>query len=149
MAMEAALTLGDRGRASRFGERFRRLVEWTWDMECGGLADAPCRMGPSAEGPAGKRPGLKTMWAQSELVTGCLLDADLLGREWALEWYARGREYLMDVFAGPGGYWIQSVDREGKPVHRPGFSAHRKENFHHPRCLMMNLQSLERLLAPE
>jgi hypothetical protein len=45
------------------------------------------------------------------------------------------------------GVWRQAVDRSGKDVKRVGVSSKRKGNFHQPRCLMMNILSLDRMIA--
>ena len=45
------------------------------------------------------------------------------------------------------GVWRQAVDRRGKDLKRVGISTKRKGNFHQPRMLMLNLLSLERMIA--
>jgi hypothetical protein len=44
------------------------------------------------------------------------------------------------------GVWRQAVDRRGSGKQRPGISPYRKGNFHQPRCLMLNLLDVERLI---
>jgi hypothetical protein len=44
------------------------------------------------------------------------------------------------------GVWRQAVDRYGKDLQKDGVSSKRKGNFHRPRCLMMNLLSLQRMM---
>ena len=70
------------------------------------------------------------------------------GEVWAKEWYERTRDYLLRTMANTGhGVWRQAVDRRGNDLKRVGVSEKRKGNFHQPRCLMMNLQSLDRMIS--
>jgi len=103
------------------------------------------------------------VWILSRLLT-CHEDARLeqlqrqhvdmiMRRFWNPE-YGIANEYLhhdysriLKTMANTGhGVWRQAVDRRGKDLKRVGISTKRKGNFHQPRCLMLNLLSLERMI---
>ena len=63
-----------------------------------------------------------------------------------MEWFERTWTYIQDKMTTDYGVWVQAVNRQGKPVDRPGISPFRKGNFHQPRCLMMNLVELESMI---
>ena len=147
MAMEAAQRMGDAARAQRFQERFRRLVEMSWDPLFGGVGDTDYRVFARDGLPAGPEWSIKTMWAQTEVMVGAMKIFESSGEEWAAEWYERARAFLLRTMTTPYGVWRQAVDREGNEIHRAGISPYRKGNFHQPRCLMFNLLSLDRMSA--
>ena len=69
------------------------------------------------------------------------------GEVWAKEWYERVRAFTLRTMANTGhGVWRQAVDRFEDDIQRVGVSSKRKGNFHQPRCLMMNILSLQRMI---
>lgn len=127
--------------------RVRRFLEMAWDYVYGGCGDENFyvldipghRLGPSYD--------VKTMWAECEILIACLTVLEYTGDIWAKEWYERIREFTLRTIANTGiGVWRQAVDRYGENLVREGISPFRKCNFHQPRCLMLNLLSLERMI---
>jgi mannose/cellobiose epimerase-like protein (N-acyl-D-glucosamine 2-epimerase family) len=150
MAMAAAAQLGDEERVALFRDRLRRLIEMSWDHVFGGIGDTDYRVfgnTPGANGLVGADFSIKAMWAQTEVVIGTLRVFADTGESWALDWYERSWEYVQRTMRTDIGVWRQAVDRFGEGMHRPGISRYRKGNFHQPRCLMMNLLQLERMIA--
>jgi mannose/cellobiose epimerase-like protein (N-acyl-D-glucosamine 2-epimerase family) len=146
MAMDAAARFGDENGVELFRNRMRRLIEMTWDHVFGGIGDTDFHVFASQEHPAGPEFGIKTMWAQAEVLVGTLKVYADTRDSWALDWYERTWEYIQRTMRTDYGVWRQAVDRIGKPLERPGISPYRKGNFHQPRCLMMNLLDVEKIV---
>jgi hypothetical protein len=121
---------------------FKRHLEVAWDDVYGGVF----RNLQNAE----KNIWLvdKVLWAQEEVLIGTMMILERTGAEWAIEWFDRMYGYLMEKYplqrhGSP--LWMYASDR------RASFEAFQKmpkrvENFHHPRHLMLNLLSLERMI---
>jgi len=56
-------------------------------------------------------------------------------------------DYLNTVADNDIGVWDQAVDRLGNKIPRKEYHPKRKGNFHQPRHMMLNIESLERMLA--
>jgi N-acylglucosamine 2-epimerase len=72
------------------------------------------------------------------------------GEAWAKEWCERTREFTLQTMTTESdGVWRQAVDRtENNHVRREvGTSENRRDNYHPARYLMLNLLSLNRMLA--
>lgn len=88
----------------------------------------------------------KVLWAQEEVLIGSLLVYEHTGAPWGAEMFSK---MYSDVRAKyplrPHGYslWITNADR--KVTFEP--HATRVENYHHPRHVMLNLLSLDRMIA--
>lgn len=139
MTMVEALRRQDRALFELGAARFRRHVEVAWDDVYGGLFR-------SLRVKTNYFELDKVLWLQEEGLIGCLLLMEHTEDEWAWEWFAR-------IFA-----WIEdkcALRHHGHPLYQVGgdrqmsFGPHanRKENYHHPRCVMRCLQGLERLIA--
>jgi mannose/cellobiose epimerase-like protein (N-acyl-D-glucosamine 2-epimerase family) len=88
------------------------------------------------------------MWAQCEAMVACMMILEHTGEAWAREHYEHVREFTLRTMPCPEhGVWRQAVDGFGMDVQRAGVSAKRKDNFHQVRYLMLNLLTLERMLA--
>ena len=147
MAMAAASQLGDEEMEVLFRNRMRRLIEMSWDYIYGGIGDTNYRVFGTETQPIGPDFSIKAMWAQTEVLVGTLRAYADTGEPWALDWYERMWAYVQRTMPTNHGVWRQAVDRFGEHMDRPGISTYRKGNFHQPRCLMMNLVQLERLIA--
>jgi len=124
---------------------FRRHVEVAWDDVYGGVF----RNLQNVE----KNIWLvdKVLWAQEEVLIGSMFILEQTGAEWATEMFDRMYSYVREKYplkrhGSP--LWMYASDR------RASFEAFMKmpkrvENFHHPRHLMLNLLSLERMMKPE
>jgi N-acylglucosamine 2-epimerase len=148
IVMAEALRQGNRSLFDEAAGRVCRFLELCWDNECGGWADGNYHLFATDKHPAGPEYGVKTMWAQCEAMVACLMILEHTGADWAREWYERLRAYTLKVMPVPGhGVWRQAVDRSGKDLKRVGVSTNRKDNFHQARYLMLNLLSLNRMIA--
>jgi len=90
----------------------------------------------------------KVLWAQEEVLIGTLFALEHSGALWARDWFARTLSYVEEKFqlkkhGSP--IWMYAGNRK---VEFEEFKtrAKRVENFHHPRHLMLNLLSLERMI---
>ena len=90
----------------------------------------------------------KVLWLQEEVLIGCLMIIERTGDPWAIEMFDRTYKYVRDKYplkAHGSPLWMYASDRR---VTYEAFSRMPKriENYHHPRHLMLNLLSLERML---
>ena len=86
----------------------------------------------------------KVLWAQEEVLIGSLLIFEQLGFDWASDIYMEMYDYVYDhypLYDRGIPLWIFSADRKVTFEEK----AERIEHFHHPRHLMLNLLTLERL----
>ncbi len=127
--------------------RIRHLIEMCWDHIYDGWFSGSFHVHGDEIHPPGPDYGMKIMWAHTELLIACLTILEYTGEVWAKEWYERVREYVLRTMTTDYGIWLQAVDRYGKNVKRPGISIYRRGNFHQPRCQMMNMLSLQRMIA--
>jgi N-acylglucosamine 2-epimerase len=89
----------------------------------------------------------KVLWLQEELLIGTLFVVEQTGAEWARDAFGRTYAYVREQYplkrhGSP--LWMYASDRR---VTFEAFSKmpKRVENFHHPRHLMLNILSLERM----
>ena len=150
IAMHEALRIQDRAVFDTAKNRIRRLLEMCWDYVFDGWGDGDFFVHQTPEHGRGPQFEVKTMWAHCEVLIACMTILEYTGEVWAKEWYGRTLDYTLRTMANtPHGIWRQAVDRQGKDLVRVGVSAKRKGNFHQPRFLMMNIQSLDRMIANE
>ena len=87
----------------------------------------------------------KSLWAQEEVLVGTMILIEHTGDQWAKDFYEKMWNYVIDKFPlKQYGYpiWILYADRKitfEKNYDRIG-------HFHHPRHLMLNILSIERML---
>lgn len=147
IVMHEALRTKNRALFDTAKDRVRRLIEMCWDYVYGGWGDGNFFVHGTAEHHRGPEFEVKTMWAHCEILIACMTILEYTGEVWAKEWYERARRFTLRTMANTGhGVWRQAVDRQGNDVKRVGVSEKRKGNFHQPRCLMMNLLSLDRMI---
>jgi N-acylglucosamine 2-epimerase len=148
IVMDEALRQRDRALFDRAAPRIRRLLEMSWDHVFTGLGDGNYRVFGDAKHPQGPDYSVKTMWAHCEAMIACMMILERAAQPWAGEWYERLRAFTLRTMPRPEhGVWRQAVDRLGKDVKRAGVSTKRKDNLHQARYLMLNLLSLERMIA--
>lgn len=147
MVLYEAIRIKDKSLFDTAKIRIRHLIELCWDYIYDGWGSASYHMDSADTHPAGPDYSMKIMWAHTEVLIACLTVFEYTGETWAKEWYERAREYVLRTMTTDFGIWRQAVDRYGKDVKRPGISIYRRGNFHQPRCLMMNMLSLERMIA--
>ena len=123
-------------------ERFRRHVEVAWDDVYGGVFRNLMNVDDN-------RWTLdKVLWAQEEVLIGSLMIFEETSAEWARDLFDRAYEYVQRTYP---------LRRHGSPIWM--YAGNRKvdfeefktrpkriENYHHPRHLMLNLLSFERMI---
>ncbi len=118
---------------------FKRHVEVAWDDVYGGVFRSLDRVDNNIWKVD------KVLWAQEEVLIGSLFIIEHTGKQWAKEMFSKMFTYVQDKYPlRQYGYslWILGADRKvtfEKEYTRVG-------NFHHPRHLMLNLLSIERMI---
>jgi N-acylglucosamine 2-epimerase len=142
MLMLEAVRRRDERLFDKLAEWFKRHVDVAWDHVYGGVF----RNLQNVD----KNVWLvdKVLWAQEEVLIGSLLVIERRGYDWAVEMFQRTNSYVRekyDLKKRGSPIWMYASDRK---VTYDAFLTmpKRVENFHHPRHLMLNLLSLERLL---
>jgi len=139
MVMYEAARRKDRKLFDLASERFRRHVEVAWDDVYRGAFRSLDHVDKNIWKVD------KVLWLQEEVLIGSLFMVEHTGLQWAKEMFDRMFHYVQDKFVLKKHglpLWIFSADR--KVTFAP--HADRIENFHHPRHLMLNLLSLERMI---
>ena len=138
MMLVEALRRGDRQLFERVAERFRRHLEVAWDDVYGGLFRGMAVHGQFIFD--------KVQWAQEEGMIGCMILCEHTDWEWPSVWFGKLFDYVEEKFAlRRHGYPLYLGSGDRKVTYQPHVS--RKENYHHPRCVMHNLLAVERLLS--
>lgn len=142
MLMDEARRLRDPKLFDKLAGWFRRHVEVAWDDVYGGVF----RNLQNVEKNVWTLD--KVLWAQEEVLIGCLMIIERSGASWAKEMFARMYTHVRDRYplkAHGSPLWMFASDRR---VTYEAFTRmpKRVENFHHPRHLMLNLLSLERMI---
>jgi N-acylglucosamine 2-epimerase len=143
MLMQEALRRKDRALFNVLADRFRRHVEVAWDQVYGGVLRNLMHVDTNTWTLD------KVLWAQEEVLIGSLLVYEHTGARWAMEMFERTLAYVeatypLTTHGSPA--WMYAGNRRVEFedfVKRPK----RIEHYHHPRHLMLNLLSLERLIA--
>jgi len=121
-------------------EWFRHHVEVAWDDVYGGVFHGLKHV-DNNEWSLGK-----VLWAQEEVLIGSLFIYEHTGEQWAKDIFEKMFAYVQDKFPlKQYGFpiWILSADR--KVTFERNYS--RVGNFHHPRHLMLNILSLDRMIG--
>ncbi len=127
--------------------RIRRLIEMDWDYVFEGMGTEEYNVFSLNGKCKGSTYDLKVMWAHTELLIATMTILEYTGEVWAKEWYERGRNTVMKTFTDKNAECgARRSTGHGKNKQRPGISIYRKDNFHQIRYLMMNLQSIERMI---
>lgn len=139
MTMDEALRRKDRALFDLCAGRFRRHVEVAWDDVYGGLFR-------SLRVKTNYFELDKVLWLQEEGLVGCLMLMEHTDDEWAWEWFARIFEWVEAKCAlRPHGHPLYQFNGDRQMTFEP--HANRKENYHHPRCVMRCLLALERMIG--
>jgi mannose/cellobiose epimerase-like protein (N-acyl-D-glucosamine 2-epimerase family) len=142
MLMKEAERLRDDRLFEMLAAWFQRHVELAWDEVYGGVFRNLQHVD--------KNIWIldKVLWAQQEVLIGCMMIIEHTGATWAKETFDRMYGYVRDKYplkryGSP--LWMYASDRRAT---YEAFSRmpKRVENYHHPRYLMLNLLSLERLI---
>jgi mannose/cellobiose epimerase-like protein (N-acyl-D-glucosamine 2-epimerase family) len=149
MLMQLALQKKDQILFDKAKNNFRRYLEMGWDHIFDGWASENYYVFGGKDHILGTDYSTKTMWAHTEILIGCMLVIENAGEAWARDWYKRTWEYVTKTFCLGVGAWEQAVNRQGEPISREkwGINPMRRGNYHQPRFLMLNILSLDRMLA--
>lgn len=142
MLMLEAVRCNDENLFDEFAGWFRRHVEVAWDDVYGGVFRNLQNVNQNVWVVD------KVLWAQEEVLIGSMLIVERRGYDWAVEMFQRTNGYVREkyVLKNHGSpLWTYASDRKAS------YEAFLKmpkrvENFHHPRHLMLNLLSVERML---
>lgn len=139
MIMAEAQRKGDKAMFDLAASRFRRHAEVAWDDVYGGifrcLEDVDKNIWQID----------KVQWAQAEFLTGLMLLIEHCGDSWAYRWFEKAYNYVIENYPlKKYGYSLWNIDGDRKMTFRK--EAVRVENYHHPRHLMLNILSLERMI---
>ncbi len=146
MIMFEALRKKNRRLFADTKNTIRRYIEISWDYVFNGFGDGHFYVFDGPGRTRAKHYGVKTMWSHCELLIALLHIIEYTGEQWAIDFYERVSAYTFAAFDTDYGVWRQAVDRFGKDVKRESVPSKRKGNFHQPRCLMLNLLSLDRMI---
>lgn len=139
MVVYEAVRIKDKELFSLAADRFRRHIEVAWDDVYGGVFDGLYNVNKNIWKVD------KSLWAQEEVLVGTMLIIEYTGAQWAKDWFAKMYAYVKEKYPLKRyGFplWILFADR------KVTFERHadRVGNFHHPRHLMFNLLSIERMI---
>ena len=137
MMLHEAIRLKDRDLFDTVASRFKRHVETAWDDVYGGVFRAMNVHGSYVFD--------KVLWAQEEVLIGCMILMEHTDDPWAVHWFDKTYRYVKERFClHDRGLPHYQTSGDRKVTFTPHVS--RKENYHHPRHLMLNLLSLDRMV---
>ncbi len=88
----------------------------------------------------------KALWVQEETLIGALFIAEHTGAQWAKDWFSKTFKFVHDKYPlKKHGYALWDFWPDRKVTFVKHYS--RVGNFHHPRHLMLNLRSIERMIG--
>lgn len=142
MVMAEAIRTKNKQLFDLAAERFKFHIEVAWDDVYGGVFHCLNHVDNNIWKTD------KALWAQEEVLVGLMMIIEHTGAKWAKEWYTKMWNYVTDKFPlEQYGYpiWLLYADR--KVIFEPHYN--RVGNFHHPRHLMLNLLSINRMIERE
>jgi len=140
MIMYEAVRRGDDKLFRNASEKFKRHVEVAWDDVYGGVFRALVNVNENVWKVD------KVLWEQSEVLIGALYLLERKGDPWAFQWFDKMWRYVIENYPlKKYGFPLWNIDGDRKMTFvRQG---KRIENYHHPRHLMLNILSLERMVG--
>jgi len=120
-------------------EKFKRHVEVAWDDVYGGVFRCLENVNNNIWQVD------KVLWEQAEVLIGTLLLIEHTGDPWAFQWFEKTFKYVMENYPlKKYGYSLWNIGGDRKMTFVK--ESIRIENYHHPRHLMLNILSLERII---
>ena len=139
MVMYEAVRINDRKLFDSAAEKFKRHVEVAWDDVYGGVF----RSLDNVDNNIWKVD--KVLWEQAEVLIGTLFLIEQTGDPWAYHWFEKMFRYVLDTYPlKKYGYSLWNIEGDRKVTFVK--EGTRIENYHHPRHLMLNILSLERMI---
>jgi mannose/cellobiose epimerase-like protein (N-acyl-D-glucosamine 2-epimerase family) len=140
MVLYEAARLKDKQLFDTAAERFHRHLEIAWDDIYGGAF----RSLDNVDKNIWKVD--KVLWLQEEVLIGTLFIVEHTSMWWARDWFSKMYKYVHETFPlKKYGFALWDLGGDRKVTIKP--HASRVENFHHPRHLMLNLLSLDRMIS--
>lgn len=139
MVMSEAVRTKDSKLFTSAAEKFKRHVEVAWDDVYGGVF----RCLEDVNNNTWKVD--KVLWEQAEVLIGTLLLIEHTGDPWAFQWFEKTFRYVIENYPlKKYGYSLWNIGGDRKMTFIK--EGTRIENYHHPRYLMLNILSLERII---
>jgi mannose/cellobiose epimerase-like protein (N-acyl-D-glucosamine 2-epimerase family) len=137
--MAEALRIGDRNLFRKGTDVLRWHLTKGWDfIHGGGIVN---RVSPEKPNEFIVGDGYKPSFATDDGSVGLMLTIEYDHDPWSIEWFDMVRTWAYKTyFDKKKKVWIHRANKEGKPV----YSYARRGNFHHPRAVMLNIESLNR-----
>jgi N-acylglucosamine 2-epimerase len=139
MVMYEAVNRRDRDLYNLAKERFKRHIEVAHDDIYGGFFRSLDNIDKSTWKVD------KVLWLQEEVLIGTMCVIEHSGDQWAKDWFLSSYKYVIENYPlRKHGFslWLNQGDR--KLTFEPHYN--RVENFHHPRHLMLNILSLDKII---
>ena len=119
-------------------KRFKRHLEVAWDSMYGGYFRA---MSVNSTYTLDK-----VLWLQEEVLVGLMILIEHTNLTWPLQWFIKTYEYVTTNYPlKKYGYSLWKIGGDRKVTFNP--VSVRKENYHHPRHLIHNILSIQRILS--
>lgn len=134
-----ALRLKDKKLFDLTAERFRRHVEVLWDDVYDGAFQGLMHVDNY------EFDMTKALWVQDEILIGSLCILEHTGAQWAKDWFSRTYEYVQNKCSlKQHGFPLWNIYADRKTTFERHYN--RIGNYHHPRELIHNLLTLERMI---
>jgi mannose/cellobiose epimerase-like protein (N-acyl-D-glucosamine 2-epimerase family) len=139
MIMYEAVRINDMRLFRSAADKIKRHIEVAWDDVYGGVF----RCMEDVNNNIWKVD--KVLWAQEEALISALYIIEKTGDAWAYEWFEKIYDYVLKNYPlQKHGYSLWNIGGDRKMTFIK--EAVRVENYHHPRHLMLNILTLERII---
>lgn len=142
-----ALRQGDRRQFDAGAAAILRYISLGWDDVFEGFGDGHFYVFDGPERTRDKLLGVKTMRSHADILLATMHIIEFSGAAWAVEWFERTAAYYFRCFDTATRGVQETVDRFGNTLPYTGASAGVRDIYHTPRHLMMNILSLDRMIA--
>lgn len=140
MVLHEARRRNDRNLFGKAARMLKRTMEVAWDDVYGGLFRGVTNVDENTWILD------KALWVQEEALIGALFVVEHTGAQWAKDWFSKIFTYVQAKFPlKKHGYALWDFWPDRKVTFVEHYS--RVGNFHHPRHLMLNLLSIERMIG--
>ncbi|WP_160367326.1 AGE family epimerase/isomerase [Sphingobacterium humi] len=139
MLMDEASRRKDENLFALAAERFKFHVELAWDDLYGGFFHCLDHADEN------RYLTDKVLWAQEEVLWGCMLLIEAKDDAWAKAWFQKTLAYVEQHFIRED-LAYKPWKNNGKRKMDTKEAGQRIENYHHPRQLLFIIQSIERIL---
>jgi mannose/cellobiose epimerase-like protein (N-acyl-D-glucosamine 2-epimerase family) len=139
MIMYEAVRIKDKKLFDSAAEKFKKHVEVAWDDVYSGVFRALDNVDSNIWKVD------KVLWEQAEVLIGALYMIEQTGDPWAYQWFEKMYRYVIETYPlKKYGYPLWNIGGDRKVTFVK--EGTRIENYHHPRHLMLNILTLERII---